>query len=238
MILDVIRKIKINKWILRNIFQTIYFNFHYLPFNQAIYLPIWLYKPHFVKCKGSVKIETDEPVRSGMIQLGRLEVGIYPNNGFIWENRGTVIFKGKAHIGNNSAICTSQKGIVVFGERFAATASFKLVCYNKIVYGSNCLIGWDCLFLDIDFHCLTKKDGTKTKGYGAICIGSNNWFANGVKVLKNTTTPDYITVACNTTLSKSYLSIPQYSVIGMHNKIEVLCHDVYRDYRNDNVIIY
>ena len=236
MIIDIIRKIRRNKWILRNIFQTIYFNFHYLPFSQAIYLPIWLYKPHFLKCKGSVIIETDGAINSGMIQLVRFEVGIYPNNGFIWENRGIVKFKGKAHIGNNSAICTSPQGCVTFGEGFAATAGLRLVCYNRICFGSHCLIGWDCLFLDTDFHSLTKRDGTKTKGYGDICIGCDNWFANGVKVLKNTITPDYITIACNTILSKSYLSVPKYSVIGMNNRIEVLTHDVYRDYRNDSVI--
>lgn len=33
---------------LRSIFSTIYFNLYYLPFKQAIKLPILLYKPHLI----------------------------------------------------------------------------------------------------------------------------------------------------------------------------------------------
>ena len=52
-------KIWNKRWMLRSLFSTIYFNFHYLPFNQAIRLPILLYKPHLVKCKGSVNISKE-----------------------------------------------------------------------------------------------------------------------------------------------------------------------------------
>ena len=31
--------------------QSIWFNFHYLPFSQAMKLPILLYKPHFKALK-------------------------------------------------------------------------------------------------------------------------------------------------------------------------------------------
>ena len=67
---------------LRSLFSTIYFNFHYLPFNQAIRLPILLYKPHLVKCKGSVNI-SKEGGEFGMIRLGQHIAKIYPNNGFV-----------------------------------------------------------------------------------------------------------------------------------------------------------
>ena len=40
-----INKIIKYRWILRSMFSTIYFNFHYLPCSQAIKLPIILYKP-------------------------------------------------------------------------------------------------------------------------------------------------------------------------------------------------
>lgn len=43
--------------VLRYLPWSIYFNFHYLPFGQAIHLPILLYKPRILKSKGHVKIE-------------------------------------------------------------------------------------------------------------------------------------------------------------------------------------
>lgn len=39
------------------IFQTVYFNFHHLPFKQAIFLPIILYKPQLVSIKGKIIID-------------------------------------------------------------------------------------------------------------------------------------------------------------------------------------
>lgn len=56
--------IKISPYIL----PIIRFNFHYLPFHQAIYLPIFIYSPHLHVMKGTVKIETNR-VRTGMIKV-------------------------------------------------------------------------------------------------------------------------------------------------------------------------
>ena len=54
--MSVLNKLLSGGRILRSILPTIYFNFHYLPFSQAIRLPILLYKPKLLKMKGNVKI--------------------------------------------------------------------------------------------------------------------------------------------------------------------------------------
>lgn len=72
------------------IFQTVYFNFHHLPFKQAIFLPIILYKPQLVSTKG--KIIIDGGAFPGMIKLGLHGVSIYKNNGIMIQNNGCIIF--------------------------------------------------------------------------------------------------------------------------------------------------
>lgn len=47
--------------VLRYIHKTIYFNFRSLPFRQAVKLPIWLYRPDIVSCKGNVEFGGDRP---------------------------------------------------------------------------------------------------------------------------------------------------------------------------------
>lgn len=47
-----LKKIYAKRWMLRSILPTIWFNFHYLPFRQAVRLPILLYKPKLLACKG------------------------------------------------------------------------------------------------------------------------------------------------------------------------------------------
>ena len=54
---------------LRMLLPSLWFNFKYLPFKQAVKLPILLYKPTFLELKGSVVIESDS-IRFGMIRLG------------------------------------------------------------------------------------------------------------------------------------------------------------------------
>lgn len=44
--------------LLRAIISSLYFNFKYLPFNQALKLPILLYKPYFKELKGKVVIDS------------------------------------------------------------------------------------------------------------------------------------------------------------------------------------
>lgn len=76
---SILKQIWKEKWIFRFLIQSIFFNFHYLPFRQAIKLPILLYKPKFISLKGRVIISASH-VKTGMIILGKLNVPIYRNH--------------------------------------------------------------------------------------------------------------------------------------------------------------
>ncbi len=77
--MKILRKLWDYRWALRFLPQSLYFNLHYLPFNQAIKLPILLYKPHLLKMKG--KIILSGRITTGMVRLGKFSVSLYPNNG-------------------------------------------------------------------------------------------------------------------------------------------------------------
>lgn len=216
------------------IFHILYFNFKYLPFKQAIYLPIFLYKPRLLKTKGKVIINTVN-IKPGMIRLGEYIVSLYPNSGIVWENHGgTVIFEGKCRIGNDSKLSIGSNGNLTFGNDFLSTAGLKLACYNLIQYRSSVRIGWDCLFMDTDFHKIKTIEGKESKGYGTIDIGASNWFGNGTTVFKNTCTPDYTIIAAKIILNKKY-NFPSYSLIG-GSPVQLLKSGVYRDVEDDSIV--
>ena len=52
----ILKKIKQRLWMLRSLPWSIYINLHYLPFRQALHLPIMVYKPRFLKLGGSIEI--------------------------------------------------------------------------------------------------------------------------------------------------------------------------------------
>ena len=230
-----LKKIWQFRWVFRSLLQTIYFNFHYLPFKQAIKLPILLYKPHLKKLKGTITI--DCAVHPGMIILGKHTVSIYPNNGIMFENHGGgIIFYGECSIGNNSAISIGSNAKLFIGKNFSASTSLKLVCYHYIKLGQDVLIGWNNVFMDTDFHSMKKiGDGSHTKGYGSIIIGDNNWFGMNCVIMKNTCTPNYCTIAGASLLNKNYTDFPEYSIIGSDKHISLLKTGIYRDFTDDSI---
>lgn len=136
--------------VFRSLPYSIWFNFHYLPFGQAVRLPILLYKPTLKKCAGRVILEGK--AYPGRVRLGFPNVPIYPNNGIMWENSGTVKFEGRCSIGNSSYISVGRFGNLVLGDKFVATTALRLICFHAIEFGEQVLVGWDNLFCDTDFH--------------------------------------------------------------------------------------
>lgn len=209
-----------------------------LPIGQAIKLPIWLYKPKFGKLTGKVKLDMpDCYIKSGMIRLGEFYVNIYPNSGCMIDNRGMMVFRGKCRIGNNSYISVGETGVLEFGKKFESTTSIKIACYNSIKFGNHVLVGWDCLFLDTDFHTLTKSNGERNRGYGPIVIGDEVWIANGCKVYKCSCIPAKCVVSGQTVIS-SKVDVPEKSVIGNSYDIEIKIKDSYRNYLDDKINYY
>lgn len=227
-------KIKSKAWVLRSIIPTIYFNFHYLPFKQAIKLPIFLYKPHLKLMKGTITI-LGGGVKTGMIEFGKNQVALYPNSGFIYSNNGgDLIFHGCCSIGNNSALAIGKNGHVEFGKNFKASTTFKLASQYHIIFKDDVLFGWDCLVMDSDFHKLTKLSGGYSKGYGAILVGSNTWFGNGTLVLKNSVIPDFCVIGAKSIVSGK-LEVPSYSLVS-GNPLKLIKQGVWRDPDNDTII--
>lgn len=131
--------------------KTIWFNFHYLPWRQAVKLPIFLYRAKILRAKGSITISGD--ISTGMIRLGEPTVSLYPNGGVIWENHGgRCSFAGKCVIGNASAISIGKQGSLIFGVGFTVSAALKLASYYCVEFGDNVRVGWDAIIMDTDFH--------------------------------------------------------------------------------------
>lgn len=204
---------------IRYIVYSIYFNFHYLPFKQAIRLPILLYKPHLHQLKGSIVIDTNK-ISTGMVKLGYPSSYLYPNNGIMYENGGgTIVIHGRMAIGNASAISIGPKGKLELFPYVGATAALKLVCFHKIVIGENTLIGWDCIIMDTDLHsCTTVDEHHKTightTGYAPILIGRDVWIGTGAIILKGVTVKDRCIIAARTVYTSSSNNISEYSLVA------------------------
>jgi acetyltransferase-like isoleucine patch superfamily enzyme len=226
------RMLKIN-WL-----YSLYFNFHYLPLKQAIKLPVVLFKPTLLKCKGEVIIE-NENIRTGMIHLGEHLVSLYPKAGIIWENHGgQVIFKGNCIIGSSSSISVGEKGICEIGNNFRATSGLKLTSYYRIRFAENVLIAWEVIIMDTSFHYLKDMEGNfKNKGYGAISIGKNNWITTRSMILSGTKTPDFCIVGAGSILNKDF-SDYQTHILLAGNPVAMKAKDLWIDFEDFDIVEY
>ncbi len=212
--------------------KTIWFNFYYLPFKQAVQMPIFCYNVRLKKVKGEVSIES-ENVRTGMIQLGHDIVGIYPNNGVSWENAGKIIFRGKIRFGNNCSICIGRKGVLDLGDNFVTNAATKIVCVYSIKIAENARIGWETLLMDTSFHRIKGLDGKlKGKGYGEIVFGKNNWLGTKCTVFPGAKTPDYCVIGAGSFLNKDISDWPSHIMVA-GNPVQIKVKDVWRDVEDD-----
>ena len=169
-----------------------------------------------------------------MIKLGFNRVSIYPKSGIMIENRGTIVFHGRCDIGNDSYLSVGKCGTVEFGENFTATASFRLASYAGITFSKDVSVGWNCMFIDSDFHRLTRDDGKPVRACGKIYVGSNVWFGNNCIIMKKTKIPNYTTIAAGTMVGKD-VDVPERTIIGNPRTVAVLQTGIWRDFSNDQI---
>lgn len=88
----ILKRVWRGRRILRYILHSVFFNFHYLPFHEAVKLPILLYKPKLLKLKGTIKIKQEDKIGFGMIRLGFPEVSLYPIQGLYLKIMEELLF--------------------------------------------------------------------------------------------------------------------------------------------------
>lgn len=184
--------------------KTIIFNFTYFKFNQALKFPILISSNFRLKSlSGKVNIPKDSSF--GLIKLGFGDVSIFDRKSSkgIWENNGIINFNGRTNIGHGSKISVGKDGILTFGQNFNITAESSIVCYNNISFGNNCLLSWDILIMDTDFHKIYNQDKTYINPNKAILIGDNVWICNKVQILKGLSVAYGCIIGSNTVVSKS-----------------------------------
>ena len=142
--------------------KTVIFNFRYLKFRDAIKFPfIVSHRVRLQSLGGKVKLEV--PARFNIIRLGFHENPAFSQKDkAVWFNRGTVIFKGTAYLGNGT--CVANSGELTVGDNFQVSGNSRIVCKEKMSFGDDVLISWDCLFMDGDAHAVYDISSERSGG--------------------------------------------------------------------------
>lgn len=184
--------------------KSIYFCFKYFPLKVALKLPVFISsKVVLNSVKGKVILQTDH-IRTGMIKIGFGYVGIFDKDvsRSMYENSGTIVFRGGTSVGHGSKISVGKDAIIDFGDNFTVTAESQICSQKKIKFGDNVLISWDCLIMDTDWHKIIKN-GKQINNNKEISIGNNVWIGCRTTILKGVNIPNGCVVAANSNVVKS-----------------------------------
>ena len=195
-------------------FNTLLFNFKYLPFKQAIRLPIFIGNNSRIFGLGGVYLSSDN-VNTGMIKLGfKHEDCCLSPVGIHIHNDGSLIFHGSGVIGNCSSISIKKNAELSFGKNFGITGELHIHCHESITVGDNFSCAWGVRIFDTDFHehCIptTQTCRPMTK---PISIGNQVWLCQDVKIMKGSSIPDWCTLSTGSIANKAY-EVGNYTVLA------------------------
>lgn len=206
-----------------NLVKTIYLNFRMLPFKQAVKLPIFIYgKIVFRSLKGKININTN--VSPGMIKIGKRDYYVETTvPKCIWTINGTINFNAPINFMQGSYVLVTNNATLSFGNKKSIMgANIRIMCFDKIVFGGNSRISWDCQIMDTAFHYVENLlDGDIKPLTSPIVLGNNIWIGNRTTIAKGTVLPDYTIVASNSLVNKDFSSIGENCLIeGLPAKLK------------------
>jgi acetyltransferase-like isoleucine patch superfamily enzyme len=165
--------------------KSILFNLRYFGFRRSLGLPILLsHRVKLMRLRGSVSVAQNAPAFG--IRIGFGNVGIFDRarSRTIWENEGNVTFGGRASIGHGSKISVGPGGDLYFGHNFVFKAESTIRCGKHISFGDECLVSWDVLIMDQDFHSILNIDRVAINPDADIEIGTHVWIGCRNTILK------------------------------------------------------
>lgn len=200
---------------LRYLLSSLWFCFHYLPWKQAVKLPIlFVSKPLIVKAKGRVVIHG--PISRGMILLGVHSDPAYEQltNRFVWSNEGECVFNGLFYMKVGGAIAILKNGILILGHNITLAPLCRITCSNSITIGDNVRLGMEITIMDTDFHHTYNLEKDKVSSISKpIKLSKNCWVGFRCLILKGTELPPYTIVGAYTVCNRK-MEIPSYCLIA------------------------
>ncbi len=198
--------------------KSLVFNFRYLPLRQALRLPVLVsHRVALIHMGGRVHVPRG--ARTGTVLLGFGSVGAFDfrRERSVWQIDGDIVFEGPARLGNGFKL--SASGCVTFGAGFVLSAESQIICREAIRFGRDCLVSWEVLILDTDFHPLETPDGDPPRLAAPITFGDRVWIGARATILKGVELADDVVVAAASVVSRS---IPEDGILVGGNPAVVL----------------
>lgn len=202
--------------------KTFYFNLKYFPLKVAIRLPFLIYhRTDLYKLGGKIILNTSP--KFGLVKIGPHNLGTQDvkYSRTIWEVNGTLLVNGIASIGRGCRISIGGNAVLNLGAGLIITGNSSIICQKEIILGDNCLLSWDILIMDTDFHHIMNEGDEIINPPRPIHIGNHVWIGCRNTILKGVNIADNVIVSANSTVTRDVVE-SNCAVGGVGKDIVVL----------------
>lgn len=194
--------------------RSLLFCLYYLPFKQAIRIPVYI-SPNVrkVKIKGDIILDYKNLSRY-QIAIGHSgSPGLQAfNSSLLIQKGGQLVFKGPAVIGEGTVIRVDANAKMELGEKFYCNKNCYFRCHKSIIIGERVTLGWNNTLNDADGHSIFYGDKTSNSVIGTITVGNHVWITTNCFINKDVEIPDECVVALGSVVNK--ISVQPHSLIG------------------------
>lgn len=196
------RKFRILVFLVLSFPKTVYFNLRMFPISIAMRLPMLIgYRIKILEMHRGM-ITLPKKIYPGMISIGYGgSRGVSANKkGYLCLEKGSVIFKGKAVFAEGASIRVN--GTLILGDNFSANKNCFISCTDRIEFGRDVLLGWNCSIRDSDGHTIVV-DGINNTPHAPVTIGNHVWICSEAHILKGVHVGDDSVVAYKSLLTSN-----------------------------------
>lgn len=180
--------------------KTIFFNLKYFKLRGLRFPFLIHYKTKFGKLDGKISIPKD--AKLGEIKIGFSRSFALGGSQYI-ENRGNLIFDGKATFSRGTQIVINKDATLEFGKKFSCNANCIFNAGRKIVFGDDCMIAWGVTVLDGDGHLIYDVvSDERCNCDREINVGSHVWICPDASILKGAKIQSDTVIATKSVITK------------------------------------
>lgn len=186
-----------------NLLRSIYFNFRYLPFKQAVNLPIWIttnFRVHGLKRGQLILCQSN---RRSVVFGCWGSPGLQQMKGGLLFSKGScLILRGHTVVSQGSVFRMDSGASIDLGRDFYCNKNCFFRASRDIVFGNDCLVGWNVQINTSDGHTILH-DAKRRPSDLSITIGNHVWITSNTIITKGVSIADGCIIAQGAVVAKS-----------------------------------
>lgn len=186
-----------------NFIKSLYFNFRYLPFRQAVYMPVWITTNFRIYGLKRGQLILHQPYRKSVFLGDCGSPGLQEMKGGLYFTKNTkLILHGFTVISQGSVLRMDEGSSIELGKRFYCNKNCYFRASRNIAFGDDCLLGWNVQINTSDGHAIIHN-GEQSISESPVTIGKHVWITSNTILTKGVSVADGCIIAQGAVVTKS-----------------------------------